>query len=255
VTHPLLPLLRTDGPPAHPMDGHEPPVLPDPVGLRPATGPRAVAWAALAVLLGYPDDGVHGALASVADAVHAVTDRLDPAVGAPLGRLVAALRVTEPLAAQEHYVATIDTRRRCSLHLTYYLHGDTRRRGAALWRIKASLAACGAEPAGGELPDHLPVVLELAAVGDEDVAVRVLVEHRKGLVLLREALLARRSPYADGVAAVLALLPALTPAQARAEAEAAADLAAAGPPTETVGLPSWTAPFRSTPAGQRGDHR
>ena len=238
-----LPLLRSD---AHtdPMEGLAPVVLPAVSGLVPATGPRAVAWAALAVLMGYPDDATHAALDGLSGAVDAVAAGLPPAVSGPLRRLVAVLRAAEPLAAQQDYVATIDTRRRSSLHLTYYLHGDTRRRGAALWRLKASLAACGVEPSGGELPDHLPVVLELAAVADESVAVRLLEEHRAGLVLLREALAHKRSPYADGAAAVLALLPERSDADAARDLVAAGELAMAGPPAETVGLPSWTAPFR-----------
>lgn len=247
-TRTQLPLMLRSDAPTDPMDGLDPVVLPAPSGPVPATGPRAVAWAALAVLLGYPDDATHAALGELSDAADAVSAGLDPSVSGPLRRLLAALRATEPLAAQQHYVATIDTRRRSSLHLTYYLHGDTRRRGAALWRLKASLAACGVEPNGGELPDHLPVVLELAAVADESVAVRLLEEHRAGLVLLGEALRHKGSPYADGVEAVLALLPARSPADAARDLVAAGELAVSGPPTETVGLPSWTAPFRRTGA-------
>lgn len=245
-----LPLLRSDVP-ADPMADLDPVVLPAPSGPVPAAGPRAVAWAVLAVVLGYPDDATHASLGELGGTVDAVAAGLDPDVSRPLRRLVAALRATRPLAAQQDYVATIDTRRRSSLHLTYYLHGDTRRRGAALWRLKVSLAACGVEPAGGELPDHLPVVLELAAVADESVAVRLLEEHRAGLVLLEEALRRRRSPYADGIEAVLALLPARSAADAARDLAAAGELAAAGPPAETVGLPSWTAPFRPAPSGDR----
>ena len=237
-----LPLLRSDVP-ADPMQGLDPVVLPAVTGPVPAAGPRAVAWAALAVLMGYPDDATHASLGELSATVDAVAAGLPPAVRTPLRRLVTALSATGPLAAQQDYVATIDTRRRSSLHLTYYLHGDTRRRGAALWRLKASLAACGVEPSGGELPDHLPVVLELAAVADESVAVRLLEEHRAGLVLLREALSRRRSPYADGVDAVLALLPERSDADAARDLVAAGELAMAGPPTETVGLPAWSAPF------------
>ena len=238
-----LPLLRSDVP-ADPMADLDPVVLPAPTGPVPAAGPRAVAWAVLAVVLGYPDDATHACLDELSGTVDAVAAGLAPDVSRPLRRLLAGLRATGPLAAQQHYVATIDTRRRSSLHLTYYLHGDTRRRGAALWRLKASLAACGVEPAGGELPDHLPVVLELAAVGDESVAVRLLEEHRAGLVLLQEALRRKGSPYADGVEAVLAMLPPRSGADAACDLVAAGELAAAGPPAETVGLPSWTAPFR-----------
>lgn len=202
---------------------------------RPAPPERAVVWAAAAVLLGYPDAG----LLAVLPELEALLRTGLPGTG-PLAGPVTHLRGRTLLAAQQEYVATFDTRRRCCPYLTYYLHGDTRRRGLALWRVKTALRACGVEPAGGELPDHLAVVSELAATGDESVAVRLLAEHRAGLELLRAALQAARSPYAGAVEAVAGLLP---PADATAARAAAAALAASGPPAETVGLPGRLNPF------------
>ena len=42
-----------------------------------------------------------------------------------------------------HYVETFDLRRRASLYLTYYAHGDTRERGMALLRLKKLYRAAG----------------------------------------------------------------------------------------------------------------
>ena len=56
----------------------------------------------------------------------------------------------------EHYVAVFDMKRRCCPYLTYWTHGDTRNRGAALVRFKQVYRASGAVPRDDELPDHLP---------------------------------------------------------------------------------------------------
>ena len=69
---------------------------------------------------------------------------------------------------QADYVETFDTRRRCNLFLTYFAHGDTRKRGMALLRFKQTYLAAGFELDDAELPDHLCVVLEFAATVDQD---------------------------------------------------------------------------------------
>lgn len=246
--------MSLDLPLLDPLAGADPsaelerlPPVPAPAGdPTPATAERGVVWAAAAVLAGYPDEALVAALPDVGAAL-ALVAPAEPRAAEPLLGLVAHLRARPVLAAQQDYVATFDTKRRCCPYLTYYLHGDTRRRGAALWRVKAALAGCGFEPAHGELPDHLSVLCELAATGDEQVAVALLAEHRSGLTLLGSALEHVRSPYAAVVDAVAALLPPVDPATARAARAGAAQLAASGPPGETVGLAGLLAPF--LPAG------
>ena len=216
--------------------------IPMPIGEpTPALEARAVAWLAAALLLGYPDDEARAGLPAVRHALTQVADRLPRAVVAPLLELADELVVTDPLTAQRRYVAIFDTRRRCCPYLTYYLHGDTRRRGVALWRVQASLRACGFEPRDGELPDHLSVLCELAAVGDEQVALTLIGEHRPGLTLFAEALRQAGSGYVRVVAAIEALLP--PDDGSTAAATVAAALAASGPPSEHVGRAGWTAPF------------
>ncbi|MEJ7705130.1 MAG: hypothetical protein WKF47_16440 [Geodermatophilaceae bacterium] len=53
--------------------------------------------------------------------------------------------------------------------MTYYAHGDTRKRGMALLRVQARPTAAPAtcsNSSSDELPDHLCVVLEFAATVD-----------------------------------------------------------------------------------------
>src|SRR5262249_7093544 len=138
---------------------------------------------------------------------------------------------TPAQALEEHYVAVLDRERRCCLHLTWWTDGDTRRRGPSLARLKDLYRRHGLVLADGELPDHLPGVLESAALGDQEVGLGVLQEPRAGLELLRLALTELRSPYAAPVAAVCALLPGPSPA----DEAAARALARGGPPVEQVG--------------------
>lgn len=208
---------------------------------RLATREHALTYRLAALLLEYPTPDLLGLLPDV----RASTVELAPGLAAPLRRLADHLVGTPLPRLQEEYVETFDLRRRCSLYLTYYAYGDTRKRGVALVEFKQAYRAAGAEIDGDELPDHLCVVLEFAATADVESGIRLLLAHRAGLELLRLALEDSRSPYADALAAVCATLPPL----GGDEREAVARLAAEGPPGEEVGLEPFMPP--PTPMGAR----
>ncbi|WP_449060350.1 nitrate reductase molybdenum cofactor assembly chaperone [Planomonospora algeriensis] len=192
-------------------------------------GALRTAHMVASVLLGYPDERLYEARGVLAEAVEGL-----PA-GEVRSRLAGFLAHAEAAGRVElaaHYVATFDLKRRCCPYLTYYAYGDTRKRGAALLRFKHAFRSAGFELADGELPDHLAVVCELSARGAVREARRLLQENRAGVELLRTALEAERSPYAEVVAAVLATLGPASPR----EKEAALRLASQGPPAEEVGL-------------------
>ena len=193
---------------------------------HPVPDPAPVVHRAAALLLDYPTPD----LLEMLPTVRAALAGLPPEVAEPLTRLADHLVATSLGEAQADYVDTFDTRRRCALHLTYYAHGETRRRGPALVQVKEVYRQAGYE-VDEELPDHLCVLLEFAA--REPAAGRaLLLEHRAGLEILRLALLDRGSPWADALVAVSATLPAL----AGDDRQAVARLAAQGPPDEQVGL-------------------
>ena len=150
----------------------------------------------------------------------------------PLWETVAALRERALQQLQEEYVATFDTRRRCSLFLTYFLHGDTRKRGTALLRFRQTYLRAGHVLDDSELPDHLAVVLEYAATVDPEGGRQLLLDHRAGLEVLRLALRDMGSPWAGAVASVSATLPTLR----GDERDVVRRLAQQGPPEEEVGL-------------------
>ncbi|TDD98190.1 nitrate reductase molybdenum cofactor assembly chaperone [Actinomadura rubrisoli] len=214
-------------------------------------------WQSASLLLAYPGPDWPGTLALVADALAAPRNpavRSSPARA--LARFCAGASGIPVLEAQARYVETFDRDRRRTLHMTYYTDGDTRARGARLVAVKALYRRHGWEPAGAELPDFLPAMLEFAArcprAGDE-----LLRAHRPGLELLRLALHDIGDPYEPVVRAVCATLPG---PRSRDRAAARA-LARTGPPTETVGagvdlgMPPFPAPRPVAAAAPEGPRR
>jgi nitrate reductase delta subunit len=186
------------------------------------------------LLLRYPSASALDRDAEVGEAVAALPGRLRT----PLGRFLAHRRATPPLDLEREYVETFDTRRRCTLNVSYYLYGDTRRRGVALLRLKRMYAAAGLVLDSDELPDHLPVMLEFAALAPPGYGEHVLQEHRVGVELLLLGLRGGGRPHADVIEAVSAALPRLGLSQSRAVRR----LAAEGPPDEQVGLEAFAPP-------------
>jgi nitrate reductase molybdenum cofactor assembly chaperone NarJ/NarW len=136
------------------------------------------------------------------------------------------------------YVETFDLRRRASLYLTYYAHGDTRERGMALLRLKKLYRAAGLPMDSSELPDHLTVMLAFAALAPAGHGEALLAEQRPAIELLRLSLHDLGSPYAHVLDAIAAGLPALSVTE-RSEV---ARLAREGPPEEAVGLEPYGPP-------------
>jgi nitrate reductase delta subunit len=207
-----------------------------------ATLPReqlVIAWQSASLLLGYPDDPLLDRLGLVERA----SARLPEDIGRRIRETVARLREVSLEELQADYVETFDSQRRYNLFLTYFAHGDTRKRGMALLRFKQTYLRSGfvldADPErGAELPDHLCVVLEYAATVDQERGRRLLLDHRAGLELLRLSLAEKGSRWAGAVAAASATLPPLR----GDETEAVRRLAAEGPPEEEVGLTPYAVP-------------
>lgn len=157
---------------------------------------------------------------------------LEPKLRQPLLRFLSSAREMPLNKLQEHYVEIFDMRRKCSLFLTSWTHGDTRNRGMALVYFIEIYKRCGLLLSPEELPDHLAVVLEFAALGNPREGDLLLGEHQAPILLIKDALHKSGSMYADVLDAIVASLPEMTPEiEARAKA-----LAITGPPKEFVGL-------------------
>jgi nitrate reductase molybdenum cofactor assembly chaperone NarJ/NarW len=192
-------------------------------------------WALLSFLLRYPDERVVEAAGDVAS--------LPPGpVRDALERFVAGW--TGDRAAM--YVETFDLRRRATLELTYYAHGDTRERGMAMLRLKKLYRAAGLPMESRELPDHLTIMLAFAALAPPGYGEQLLAEHRAAIELLRLSLHDLSSPYAHVLDAIAVLLPRLS-VKDRSEV---ARLAREGPPDEAVGLEPYGPP-EAMPTGAR----
>jgi nitrate reductase delta subunit len=195
----------------------------------------ALCYKILSLLLQYPSGE---ALAAVPAIREAVAELPASAARSAIERFLVYRGAASTVAAQQDYVRTFDFQKRLSLYLTYYQLGDRRQRGMALLRLKRRYAAAGLPPAGSELPDYLPLVLEFAALAPAAHGEELLAEFRPAMELLRLALHDAGSPYAHLLDALCLRLPALTDAE-RAEVHR---LAAEGPPAEQVGLEPFAPP-------------
>ena len=183
-------------------------------------------------------------------ALRAAAAELPGALQEPMVGLLDHLDTVPIGELQAEYVQTFDLRRKCSLYLTYYAYGDTRKRGVALVEFKQAYRNAGLDLTDDELPDHLGVVLEFASSErpqDQEAGLRLLLAHRAGLELLRLALVDGGSAYAGALVAVCATLPPLR----GDEREAVARLAAEGPPGEEVGLEPFAPPSYMPTTGAR----
>ena len=169
----------------------------------------------LAVLLDYPDASLDRA-AVAAEAPASLGPFLDWWASAPL------------VEVQERYFADFDLRGGRALYLTYHRFGDDRARGRALIALKRLYREAGWELDHWELPDYLPLVLELAAA-DPETGMPLLAGYRAELEAIRRNITSAESPWAEVLAAVVAELPP-------ADEDEVARLLDEGPPTELVGL-------------------
>ena len=199
----------------------------------------ADTWQLVSLLLDYPDEQMLERL----PVFRSVVASLPATQRQPLDAYLTHLEHTPLGELQTEYVDTFDVTRKCSLHLTYYTHGDTRRRGVSLVEFRQAFRNCGMElDIDHELPDHLSVILEFGAAHDKDVAWSLLNRHRVGVELLRMALAGRDSPWLPVVEALRTTLPVLDDD----DEVALARLIAEGPPSEEVGLD--TSPYGIDPA-------
>lgn len=191
---------------------------------------RAV-WIAASWLVGYPSDELYARLR----VLQSLVDGLPDGVRTHLRDVLQVLTESDVIDLRSQYVETFDTRRRGCLYLTYFINGDTRKRGMALLDIKETYREAGLEVSEDELPDHLTYVLEFGAAHDVRAALAILLKNRAGIELLRLHLVESGSPWAGVLVAVCATLPPLD----GDDISEVQRLAAEGPEEELVGLAGY----------------
>ncbi len=198
-------------------------------------------WQSASMLLDYPDEVLFARL----DLLTEVTASLPVKLGAGLQATIDHLRRQPLRVSESDYVDTFDNRRRGCLFLTYFSNGETRKRGLALLRIKQVYTRAGLVLTEDQLPDHLCVVLEFAATTDQRAGLKMLLDNRAGLELLRLHLTDIGSPWGGALEAVCATLPPLK----GKNRDAVQRLIAEGPAEEQVGLSPYGTPELAPTSG------
>jgi nitrate reductase molybdenum cofactor assembly chaperone NarJ/NarW len=151
----------------------------------------------LAGLLDYPQQELLDALDEIDDALLAYPD-----AARDLAPLIGTLRGRSLIESQEEYVATFDRIPRHSLHLFEHVHGESRDRGQAMVDLLEEYRRLGFDVATSELPDYVPLFLEVLGLIESDEASTLLGEAIHVLAELGKQLTRSESPYA-GIFTVL----------------------------------------------------
>jgi nitrate reductase delta subunit len=181
--------------------------------------PGAATLRVLAALLAYPDARLRGHLPEMT-VLLAGDDALSASRRGEIEALARWLAAADPLDAETAYVETFDRGRATSLHLFEHVHGDSRDRGPAMVDLARTYAEAGLALNEGELPDHLPAVLEFVSTQPPREAKAFLGEISHLVNAIFGALLQRGSNYASVLGALLdlagvtaqAVAPAVEPA-------------------------------------------
>jgi nitrate reductase molybdenum cofactor assembly chaperone NarJ/NarW len=160
----------------------------------------------LATLLDYPEPELLDAIKEIGQELEAFPE----AVQGALQPLLALLSEHPLIELQENYVATFDRNPAHSLHLFEHVHGESRDRGQAMVDLLDEYRRLGLEMATNELPDHVPLFLEVLGNIDPAQARALLDEAIHVLAALGDRLARDESPY-EGVFTVLRSLTDVVP--------------------------------------------
>jgi nitrate reductase delta subunit len=158
----------------------------------------------LARLLSYPDAALRAHLDELRQALRSEA-ALQPARAAEVDALIDSLVSQSAIDAEADYVQLFDSGRRTSLHLFEHVHGDSRDRGPAMIDLAQTFESAGLYLAEGEMPDHLPVVLEYASTQPPREARAFLAEMVHIFNVIFSALDKRQSRYASVLGALIEL--------------------------------------------------
>jgi len=157
----------------------------------------------LSALLEYPDQELLDHLPEIRTEVGKSPD-IDMAEKEALRKFLDHLASKSLTELQAEYVQTFDMAPEHSLHLTHHLFGDDndKNRGPALIDLGELYKDYGVKVMTNELPDYLPLVLEFAAMLDDNEAMVFLADANKVLKVLTANLNKADSPYAAPLAIV-----------------------------------------------------
>jgi nitrate reductase delta subunit len=150
----------------------------------------------LSALLSYPTAELQVAVPEMRAALDAEgqlpqknRDRLD--------RLLEEIATHDLYDLQERYVLLFDRTRSLSLNLFEHVHSESRDRGQAMVDLMALYERHGLAIRTGELPDHLPLLLEFLSEAPEAEARGLIAETAHILEAIRQRLKKREVPYSS----------------------------------------------------------
>ena len=158
----------------------------------------------IAALLAYPDAQLRGHLPEM-NALLVEDDALSDPRRKEIEALARWIGEGEAIEIESTYVETFDRGRATALHLFEHVHGDSRDRGPAMIDLARTYEKAGLYLKPGELPDYLPVVLEFVSTQPPREATAFLGEIAHLVNIIFNALIARASPYASALGALLDL--------------------------------------------------
>lgn len=149
-------------------------------------------YSILSALLTYPEAPLVDALPEIDAALEGYPD-----AKRTLAPLTALLRDEPLIELQQNYVATFDRNPAHSLHLFEHVHGESRDRGQAMVDLLDEYRRHGFDMATNELPDYVPLFLEVLGALDEAAALALLDDAIHILAAIGERLDRNESPYAS----------------------------------------------------------
>lgn len=174
-----------------------------------ATRPNSLTFRLLAACLEYPNEALIGSLDEARELVQGER-ALRGETRERLLRFLDYLCSRDLLSLQENYVALFDRGRATSLHLFEHVHGESRARGQAMVDLLDEYRGYGLDVRASELPDYVPLFLEVLGLIGEDDASELLGEAIHVLAALGNQLERDASPYA-GIFTVLCEMSVVEP--------------------------------------------
>ncbi|NPC92926.1 nitrate reductase molybdenum cofactor assembly chaperone [Bacillus sp. WMMC1349] len=106
----------------------------------------------------------------------------------------------------ETYVYTFDFGKKTNLYVTYFNSGEQRERGMELLQLKDLYQKAGFQPTDKELPDYLPLMIEFAAISDDNHINATFSKYIGNLEELRSQLFTNGSIYTSLLDSLLCIL-------------------------------------------------
>ena len=187
-----------------------------------------ISFKAIGALLDYPTPDLQAAADEIEQALR--EERAIP--GAELegvGAFIDRLRSTDIMDLQEYWIGLFDRSKRLALHLYEHSYGESRDRGQAMVNLALTYRMNGFELNASEMPDYLPLFLEVLSASPEVHARRYLTDALEIIEALRIRLEERDSTYA-------ALLSALVTLASRQAEEGLVEEILAGEPQDPADL-------------------